>query len=67
MQESRSGRANSDAHAGPGRGNIHHLLTPRYDQEASRTRMTVEVYREEENIFVARLEEVLPLLREGSA
>ncbi len=48
----------------PGRGNLHHLLTPRYDQEASRTRMAVQVRRDEKSTFVAQLEEVLPLLRE---
>lgn len=48
----------------PARGNLHHLLTPRYDQEASRTRMAARAQREEKSIFVIRLEEVLPLLRE---
>ncbi len=48
----------------PGRGNLHHLLTPRYDQEASRTRMAARAQRGEKSIFVAQLEEVLPLLRE---
>lgn len=37
---------------------------PRYDQEASRTRMEARAQREEKSIFVTRLEEVLPLLRE---
>jgi predicted nucleotidyltransferase len=49
---------------GPGRGNLHHLLTPRYDQEARRTRMTTQAQRAEKSSFVAQLEEVLPLLRE---
>jgi predicted nucleotidyltransferase len=48
----------------PVRGNLHHLLTPRYDQEASRTRMAARTQCEEKSIFVTRLEEVLPLLRE---
>jgi predicted nucleotidyltransferase len=48
----------------PVRGNLHHLLTPRYDQEASRTRMAVQVRRDEKSNFVTKLEEVLPLLRE---
>ena len=47
-----------------GNDNAHLLLTPRYDQEASRTRMDARVQCEEKSIFVARLEEVLPLLRE---
>ena len=44
--------------------NIHHLLTPRYDQEASRTRMAVQVRREEKSNFVTKLEAVLPEIRE---
>jgi predicted nucleotidyltransferase len=48
----------------PVRGNLHHLLTPRYDQEASRTRMAARTQCEEKSIFVTRLEAVLPLLRE---
>jgi predicted nucleotidyltransferase len=48
----------------PGNGNIHHLLTLRYDQEASRTRMAARTQCEEKSIFVTRLEAVLPLLRE---
>lgn len=53
-----------NGHSSPGNDNIHHLLTPRYDPEASRTRMAVQVRREEKSAFVAQLEEVLPLLRE---
>ena len=45
-------------------GNLHHLLTPRYDQEASRTHMTAQAQRGEKSNFVVQLEEVLPLLRE---
>ena len=48
----------------PVRGNLHHLLTPRYDQEASRTHMTVPAQHGEKSNFVVQLEEVLPLLRE---
>jgi len=46
------------------RGNLHHLLTPRYDQEASRTHMTVPAQHGEKSNCVVQLEEVLPLLRE---
>jgi|GEM_PF-216668 len=45
------------------RGNLHHLLAPRYDREANRTRMADLVHRREKSLFVARLEGVLPLLR----
>ena len=48
----------------PVRGNLHHLLTPRYDQEASRTHMTVPAQHGEKSNCVVQLEEVLPLLRE---
>jgi hypothetical protein len=44
--------------------NIHHLLTPRYDREGKRTHMAVRVRREEKGEFVARLERVLPEIRE---
>ncbi len=46
------------------RGNLHHLLAPRYDREENRTRMTDPIRQGEKSVFVARLEEVLPLLRE---
>jgi len=46
------------------RDNLHHLLAPGYDREWSRTRMADLVHRGEKSIFVTRLEEVLPLLRE---
>jgi predicted nucleotidyltransferase len=46
------------------RGNLHHLLIPRYDQEASRTRMTAQTQRREKNKFIVQLEKMLPLLRE---
>jgi len=48
----------------PVRGNLHHLLTPRYDQEASRTQMAAQAQHGEKSNFVVQLEEVLPLLRE---
>lgn len=46
------------------RGNLHHLLIPRYDQEAGRTRMTAQTQRREKNKFIVQLEEMFPLLRE---
>ena len=49
---------------GPARGNLHHLLTPRYDQEASRIHMAAQAQHGEKSNFVVQLEEVLPLLRE---
>lgn len=48
----------------PVRGNLHHLLTPRYDQEASRTHMAAQAQHGEKSNFAVQLEEVLPLLRE---
>ena len=51
----------------PPRGNLHHLLAPRYDREENRTRMTDPIHQGEKSVFVARLEEVLPLLRERSS
>ena len=47
-----------------GNDNAHLLLTPRYDQEASRTRMAVRAQREEKSNFVVKLEEVLPEIQE---
>jgi len=48
---------------GPFGDNIHHLLTPRYDQE-ERTHMAAQVCRNKKSEFVVKLEAVLPLLRE---
>ena len=46
-----------------GNDNIHYLLTPRHDREEKRIHMAVRAQREEKSEFVAKLEAVLPEIR----